>query len=227
MFGSASPTPYDLRFAIGRIPVRVHPLFWLFSALLGWSGPNLQKTLLWVLCVFLSVLIHELGHAWTAQSFGLRPQIVLHAFGGYAAYHLTGRQSTWQRILILIAGPAAGFALLGLATLGLFAVTALRQSSATTSVPPQLITMLVHLCYINLWWGVLNLLPIYPLDGGQIAREVLRWWSPWRGLNWSLWLSLVCGGLLAFYFFRQNQHFTGLMFASMAFESLQSLQNDR
>jgi hypothetical protein len=46
-------------------------------------------------------------------------------------------------------------------------------------------------------------------------------------LNWSLWLSLVCGGLLAFYFFRQNQHFTGLMFASMAFESLQSLQNDR
>jgi len=226
MFGSASPTPYDLRFAIGRIPVRVHPLFWLLSALLGWSGPDLRGTLLWVLCVFLSVLIHELGHAWTAQAYGLRPQIVLHAFGGYAAYQGTERQSAWQRILILIAGPAAGFALCALAILARFALEASQRTSTILADQPFLVQGLAHLVYINLWWGLLNLLPIYPLDGGQIARELFRLWSPWHGLRWSLCLSLVCGGLLAFYFFNRNQHFTGLLFASMAFESLQSLQSD-
>jgi len=222
MFGTVNQTEFDLRFHIGRIPVRVHPLFWLFSAMLGWAGPDLQRTLIWVFCVFLSVLVHELGHAWTAQAYGLRPQIVLHAFGGYAAYLPTGRQSTRQRILILIAGPAAGFVLCALA----LAMVWLCSSQGAT-LTPALRRVLGNLVYINLWWGVLNLLPIFPLDGGQITREALCWWNPWRGLTWSLQLSLVGGGLLAFYFFRMQQPFTAMLFASMAFDSLQALQSSR
>ena len=45
--------------------------------------------------------------------------------------------------------------------------------------------------YVNIFWGLVNLLPVYPLDGGQIARELLELASPADGVRQSLWLSVI------------------------------------
>src|SRR6516162_9943921 len=65
-------TPYDLNFSILGIPVRVHPWFWLVTALFGSSTLNegVSYLLLWILCVFFSILIHELGHVAAYALFG-------------------------------------------------------------------------------------------------------------------------------------------------------------
>lgn len=61
MFG-VPETPYDLRFQLLGMPVRVHPLFWLVAAMLGWRNENIPLVLIWVGCVFVSILVHEYGH---------------------------------------------------------------------------------------------------------------------------------------------------------------------
>ena len=78
MFGTVAPTPFDLKFSIFGIPVRVHPLFWLVSVIMQWNVHDPRTTLIWVVCVFVSILIHELGHALTAKSYGWPPHIVLY-----------------------------------------------------------------------------------------------------------------------------------------------------
>src|SRR5437868_5747781 len=115
MFGTVAPTPFDLNFSLFGIPIRIHPFFWLFSAILGWDRqrPNFNQILICVLCVFVSILIHELGHALTAKSYGWPPHIVLYSFGGYASFEPRWGYSTARAILISFAGPGAGFVLYG------------------------------------------------------------------------------------------------------------------
>ncbi|HQU37438.1 MAG TPA: hypothetical protein PLR65_12710, partial [Anaerolineales bacterium] len=112
---------YDLRFSIAGIPVRVHPLFWLIALLLGSSG-DLLHIVIWILVVFVSILIHELGHAFAFRWYGLRSQILLHFSGGLTIPEMSPRGSGYapvaigsvQQILISLAGPRAGFLLAGL-----------------------------------------------------------------------------------------------------------------
>jgi Zn-dependent protease len=192
------PTPYDLRFRLLGIDVRVHPLFWLIAALLGWSVFTAESggfgwLLVWVACVFVSILLHEMGHVVVGNWFGSRGHIVLFSFGGLAVGS-SNLYKRWQRILVYFAGPAAQFLLLGLVLLAgrylLPHVTSLRWSE-------RLDQLLWMLYFINLVWPVFNLLPIFPLDGGLIAREVCVAASPRKGLAVSLGISGVVSGLLA------------------------------
>jgi len=57
MLGHVAPTPYDLRFSLFGIPIRVHPFFWIMTALMGWDGDEIQLTFIWIGCVFLSILV--------------------------------------------------------------------------------------------------------------------------------------------------------------------------
>src|SRR5215208_4108329 len=116
LFQPPPPTRYDLRFSVAGIPVRVHPLFWLIAVLLGSSGDVLLLPI-WVLVIFVSILIHELGHAFAFRRYGQHSQVVLHFAGGltipepvywgsgYANVGLTPN----QQIFISLAGPGAGF----------------------------------------------------------------------------------------------------------------------
>ena len=81
LFQEPPPTQYDLRFTVAGIPVRVHPLFWLIALLLGAAGDPLLLPA-WVLVIFVSILIHELGHALAFRRVGQDSRIVLHMAGG-------------------------------------------------------------------------------------------------------------------------------------------------
>src|ERR1700727_855793 len=98
----------------GKIPVLVHPLFWVLAFLIGWlNTSSILLTLVWVGIIVISVLIHELGHALTAVAFGQQAQIELMGFGGLTHRRGGKKLKLWQEFLIVLNGPLAGFALAG------------------------------------------------------------------------------------------------------------------
>lgn len=227
MLGNVSPTPFDLNFSLFGIPVRVHPFFWLFSGIMGWSARDPKLTIIWIVCVFFSILIHEMGHALTALYYGWRPNVVLYSFGGYAAFTPTWGYSTARSILVSFAGPGAGFVLYGL-------VRAIEEVLVQRDVALSryAIVALINLENINLWWGLVNLLPVFPLDGGQICRAAVSHWRPRDGHELALKISMVaaCAMALFCYQYGRTHHFpfdplfTAILFGALAFDNLQMLQ---
>jgi stage IV sporulation protein FB len=166
MFFDTPPTRFDLQFRLWRFPVRVNPFFWLAMAILGRFEfqDRFDYGLLWIACGFASILWHELGHAVAIYRYGSPAKIVLHAFGGLAipSYPST---SPWRRMMIAAAGPLASFALLGL-------VWGTDELFGWSAASGYLRKAAGHLIFINLFWTLINLLPVWPLDGSRILREV-------------------------------------------------------
>jgi Zn-dependent protease len=245
------PTGFDLRFRLWDIPVRVHPFFWLaalilFSPYLGApSAPMLLA--IWVAIFFFSILIHELGHAVVMKHYGDHPSIVLYAFGGLAIPSGSGfgdfYDAGWRpraklnpirKIQISFAGPLAGFivafvAILIARTFGvkiwfeMFGYFPEIQVEGVESFP--LLFLLHQLVWINVFWGLINLLPVYPLDGGQISRELFVLSGAYDGIRKSLYLSMfVAIGAALFGWQMLGSLWMGIMFASLAFSSWQSIQ---
>jgi Zn-dependent protease len=80
------------------------------------------------------------------------------------------------------------------------------------------------LLQVNIMWGLINLLPVYPLDGGQIAREIFTLASPRAGIIQSLQLSVGAAVLMAVYALTRQLYFTCAMFGFLAYGSFQTLQ---
>lgn len=188
---------------------------------------------IWMGAVFISILIHELGHAVAIRKFGGRCWITLYSFGGLASSD-TPRNSR-EQILISAAGPAAGFLFAGviLALLRLSGADFTWQSWSIMPVSeigvrnPELRFLVFQLLWINFAWGFLNLLPIYPLDGGQIARELFTQKNPSRGIVQSLWLSVFTGSGLVIYAllgFEKPSLFIAIMFGFLAYSSYSAIQ---
>jgi Zn-dependent protease len=205
-----------------RIPVRVIPTFWLVAAYLGWNPDRLDLVGVWVLCMFVSILVHELGHALTAEAFGYPSDITLYHFGGFARFNPGYRFPPYQSFLITLAGPFAGF---GLAAVTFAAWMGLEagQVAANEFIGQAIMDLL----YINIAWGILNLLPVLPLDGGRLMEATLGLCGVRRATDWALKVSLVTGGLLALAAFQLHMTWMGLMFALMAMDSLQQIQARR
>jgi stage IV sporulation protein FB len=198
VFFEPNETPYDLRWRMFGTPVRVHPWFWLINVVLGWDaamrpgGGGFPILLLWVACVFVSILVHEFGHVLVGRLFGSHGHIVLYSMGGLAIGS-NQLQRRWQRIAVSFAGPFAEFLLLGVFFVVFFFVGP-HLSPAWT---PYVETMWDFMKWINFFWALVNLLPIWPLDGGQIAREICQAIMPQRGTSFSLGISMVVSGVLA------------------------------
>ncbi len=243
-FQELPPTRFDLRFRMAGIPVRVHPSFWLIAILFGASGDVLLLPI-WVLVVFLSILVHELGHALAFRGYGQRSHILLHFAGGltvpeavswgsgYASVGLTAN----QQILISLAGPGAGFLfaalVLGVAALAggvimptrLLGFIPLPLNVLMPFGGPVVAALVIWFLWVNIFWGLMNLAPVFPLDGGSVARNVFVQADPIDGIRKSLWLSVIAGALIALVgliFFKNI--FIALLFALLAFQSYQALQ---
>lgn len=178
-----------LRFTLFGFPVQIHGIFWINTALMGGalsagdSPEGFRSVLAWVVAVFLSILIHELGHALTMRNYGdRRVGIVLYAFGGLA---IGSRPRTRQEdFLVSAAGPVLQI-LVGLAA-G-WSITLWPPSSAWMH------EMLDSFTVVSIFWALLNLVPVMPLDGGHLCRAFL---GPYKQRQ-ALQVSLVCAVALA------------------------------
>lgn len=239
------PTRYDLRFNLAGFPVRVHPLFWLIAVLLGYSSGTILQILIWVLVVFVSILVHELGHALAFRRYGLSSQIILHFAGGLTVPESAVWGSRWanvalgpnQNIFISLAGPGAGFILAAAAIVGVILAGGEIITARLLGFIPipgfallpfggNLLGMFVTaMLWVNIFWGIINLLPVYPMDGGNVARNVLLQMDPADGVRKSLWVSVIAGALIAFVaFFFLRSLYMAVLFGFLAFQSYQSLQ---
>ena len=166
-----------IRFRLFGFPVTVEPWHWAILAFCGGAlgikeSEDLLPVLLFMAAGVVSILIHELGHALTMRVFGGRHiSIVLHGWGGYAISQ-GAPFSRGQHILISLAGPLLQVAC------GLLVLIALIMSAATSSGSTGLeagpvYQLLYSFIDVSLFWAVLNLIPVYPMDGGQILRGIL------------------------------------------------------
>ena len=161
-------------FHVLGIPVRIEPFFWIGAVLLGYNLGDARLIIMWVAVVLVSVLVHELGHAVALKTFGQSSAIVLHGFGG-----LTFSQRKLGRvrsILVTLAGPFTALALLGIPALllresgyGLELELDYRMSDQVFGIWP----VVYFAAVINVWWSIANLLPIRPLDGGNVLTELV------------------------------------------------------
>ncbi|MEM9352154.1 MAG: site-2 protease family protein [Planctomycetota bacterium] len=242
------PSQGDLHFRVFGFPVRIHPLFWVSTVLLSFRGSREPAhVLIWVAVVLVSILVHELGHAFLQRHYGGRPWITLYAFGGMASCDDCD-QSTKSQILIALAGPGAGFALaiLLLAILNLLGIqagVALREADLPDGAyylslvglrcywsdagGENATRIISSLLYVNIFWGLINLLPIYPLDGGRVSRELCLLGRNTRaGMDISLKISIVAASLMAVYGLRHGLYVT-LLFGYLAYSSYQTLARYR
>lgn len=163
-----------LRFRLLGFPFVVHLYFWIMAAFVSQgvaSGPNASLLLLvGIACVFVSITVHELGHALAARHYGVEPAIELYGLGGVTRMY-SGSLSRLEGFWVTFCGPAAGFALY-LVALAVGRWVLPGTDPGTTS-GLAIGTAIGFLQWANLWWTLLNLLPILPLDGGQMLRSVL------------------------------------------------------
>lgn len=173
------------------IPVKVDPSFLLICALLALGRLNEPVFLVeWLVVVFVSILIHELGHALTVRSFGLSPQILLYSMGGLTSWREEKAISPPKHIVISLAGPFAGFFFGGL-------IFALGVASPELFTDDFWRVTYRDMLWVNLGWGIFNLLPILPLDGGNVAYSIEQWVTKKPGGIITRVISLIVAGAVA------------------------------
>lgn len=193
-----SPTPFDLHFRFWGFPCTIGGLFWVGALLLSGSALNAFGPiglLMWILALLVSILVHELGHAFAARWFGSHVlKVKLTIMGGYCQYD---RQpgARWKRIAISLAGPGAGFLLWGFLRAS---DHSFHLTERALNASPYLVLFIDYLLLINLIWSLFNLLPIYPLDGGHVCEELCEGSRMPNAQITSRWIGVVVAGGLAF-----------------------------
>lgn len=199
----------------GKIPVAIHPAFWVVAGLIGYFNTmSFVGTLVWIGIILVSVLVHEFGHAITASLFGLEPKIELVAFGGLT-YHQGEKLPFWKQFFIVLDGPLFGFLLFGIATF-LLPYTSGMWFGIVKSFQ-----------WINLVWTILNLLPILPMDGGQLMRILLEGFFGIKGFKYSLLISAAAALIGSLVFFLYQAFLIGALFFLFAYQSFETWKKMR
>jgi stage IV sporulation protein FB len=192
-----------LRLTLGDIPIQIHPSFVLVLALLGVSAYEGGLIVSWVVLGTIAVLVHELGHAFTLKTFGAKPTVTLQGLGGLTVGADLGPA---KGVLVSLAGPFAALVLLGLpAWLAYDAGVGGRGDGRE---------VLHQLLFVTVGWSVLNLIPILPLDGGNVVRHGLDLATNGRGEVPARVVSLVLAGL-AIGWGAQNEEIFVVVLAAM------------
>ena len=236
-----------IRFPLFGIPVEIQPFFWVTSALLGGAlnastSESIIGVVLFMIAAFISILVHELGHATVGMKYaGGQAHIQLNAFGGLA-FNEGGRFNRYSEFRMTAAGPGAGFALfvlvLALLTIRFGGPDAMNFTAwvlfgrAPDFHTPNLLLFLQknpfvfdfirHMLWINFWWGLINLLPVMPLDGGRIANLFIH---PQRRV-FQVGM-ITAAAMAALGYFWMGSIYTAVLFGFLAYQNYQNMANVR
>jgi stage IV sporulation protein FB len=209
------------------------------------SPGRLPLLLMWSACVLVSILIHELGHALAFRQNGIESKIVLYHFGGlaipansYSPRRGFGALSEASNLWIAFAGPLAQFA-----SAFLVIIIVMSTNHYVPGLPwfmdglndtyegepfenPQLGLLVYFYLWPSIMWALLNLVPVWPLDGGRITRSLMQMFG--GNVEQSLWISIVAAVSIGIYAFRfLDQPFMALFMLSFAFANYQELSGPR
>jgi stage IV sporulation protein FB len=255
LLSEPQPTSYDLKFSLFGFHVRTHPAFFIMPILLGRGliDPNMNAgigMLLLVAIFFVSILVHELGHALAFRYFGMHSRIVLYWMGGLAipegapggwSSRKTGSLTSMQQVVVSLAGPIFGLLLAAFLVGVVYAFQGHVEIAHLGVIPlplPELSGTVLdgsRAVFMVLWGGIIinivlnlfNLVPIYPLDGGQVARQLMAQMDSQNGIKNSIILSIGAAIVMALFSLKLGSTFMMIFFGFMAFSNYQSLQGGR
>ncbi len=193
------------------IPIRFGPTI-LIVVVLAMANVGAPALAAGLVAVFVgSVLVHELGHAVAFRRYGCSPSIVLHGFGGMTmsqnAEHLTDR----QHITVSLAGPITQFVLLGIPS---FTAWWLLRPTGDAGWLLDLMVL------VNVGWSLVNLLPLYPLDGGQVLYRSLTVRSPQHAWRTTKIVALAIGVPLAYLAYISGYTFAMILIGYVVYQGV-------
>ncbi len=209
--------------SIGKTSIDVDFSFFIlvaFFVILGYDpSRGIEYALIWIPILFVSVLIHEMAHAAAIALFGFgASHIVLGGMGGHTANEQMRRARPWQDVVISLAGPASNFGLWILCT-QLYLNTRVGQTDK------MLVVLLPTMAYMSMWWGLINLIPVPPLDGGHATRSFFRMFLTERNsFIIATWIALIVGGAVVIVGFKNGQFFLAFFLVMMIFRVWQAWQ---
>ena len=168
--------------SIAGIALHVHATFLI---LLAWiaigeyrrsgSAASAINGLVFVLAVFGTVVLHELGHALAARRYGIKTRdITLLPIGGVARLERMPREPK-QELIVALAGPAVNVVLAALFYLLLRATGGVPATVESGAVSAGILerAFLAQLLAVNIWLVLFNMIPAFPMDGGRVLRAAL------------------------------------------------------
>jgi Zn-dependent protease len=184
-------------FRIRGIRLSIHFSFFLLLAFVaqqgwdeaGWDGVWWYVGML--LAFFTCVVLHELGHSFTAMHFGVGVRrILLMPIGGMAEFDSIPREPG-REFLITVAGPAVNFAI----AVVLWLIVGLPDGwPLQLDFPADATGFAQVLVHWNLVMGFFNLIPVFPMDGGRLLRATLATRLPYLRATFA---AAVVGKVLA------------------------------
>jgi Zn-dependent protease len=194
-------------------------LFFTYPYFIGGSPQAMSAGFVVIVGILVSILLHELGHAFAGRLFSAHvSHIELTGLGGLAHFERSLPTSVFARSVIYLAGPAVNLGLW-------FAFDALTRQAALAGLL-TLATPLFVLAWVNKLLFIFNLLPAYPLDGGHTLDA---WLGRLLGPIWSVRivasLGLACSAWLAYMSIPTNLYllFIALFMAMLNWQKLQAV----
>jgi len=175
--------------------------------------------------LFISILIHELAHAYKADKLGYNTSyIFLNIFHGGALVDNLYLKNDKHTISIALAGPLSN---LFLSIFGIFLAATLLLTESL-SKDSMIIENIGLFTYINLFLFLINIIPIYPLDGGRISRSLFKiFFGKKSGILISSILSITLSLVALVYYSIFNLDFILIVFSVISIlYTYQDLKND-
>lgn len=181
-----------ITFSLFGVQVRIHLSLWVSLALMAFmlsrGAHGVLGIALFVIAGFLCIFAHEMGHALSGRWMGGgRPLVELAYLGGLCTNNVC-KLSRPALVLMTAAGPLTSLAV-ALPVLVWFYMTygsaaeafehilemvyGVIPVSLVETYPPMVMLFLTYIVQVSVLWSLLNLLPIYPLDGGVILHNII------------------------------------------------------
>jgi len=226
--------PGSLRFRLLGFPVAINWSVLFVGALVIGSELPAAAILLFFPVAILSILIHELGHAVAARSFGGRVESVfLYLMGGLTSWSPGLRPITGvRRFIISAAGSGVeisfGLAVFAMMKLGVFGDAGVHlmnhpfdtwfwQAGYVREYAAYAAGVFV---WMSVFWGVLNWVPIGGLDGSHMVREIAVHRNPLRGEEIARGISIVASVAAFLYLYSQGYRLFAFLVVVWALPSL-------
>lgn len=175
-------------FKLGKVAGIGIFIHWTFSLIIlfiifmnyraGQNTTQIIWSVVFILCIFITVLLHELGHALAAKNYNIKTKdITLLPIGGLARLERIPEKPT-EELIVAFAGPLVNIALAFITALFISIPEDTDKLMAELSNGVNANNFFLNFFLVNFWLAIFNLIPAFPMDGGRVLRALLSFKLP-------------------------------------------------